>query len=114
LLGLGLCFAGLLHRIEDDLLVERGDRGTPLGIFLIIGGVLFYFLSLLFYILSGLLQDNFSPSLNVVYALSTLLVIAFAAAAGPAAPQVLLLGGNVIFVAMLFGWFLGDILHNPA
>jgi hypothetical protein len=79
---------------------------------LFVTGALFFYLAGVIYVLVAALQDSFSASVLKLLVATLSLVCAIALLAPPEATrQVLLFGGNVVFVSMLVGWLLGDLFR---
>lgn len=118
--ALALIFSllGTLGRVEDELLHDQSYPLTkkqsglpPVGLIYVLFGGLFFYLSLFCYLAVGVAQDMFSRSLGMIYGATLVLLLIFALAYTPGTPQVALLGGNVIFLSMMCGWFIGDIFR---
>jgi hypothetical protein len=115
LVGATLSLANMVRPIDEELLlpsVARGSSGVPVGLLLTLIGGMFFYAGVVMYTLIGLLQESFSLSVLMVFLSTFALVVCFAFLAPErAAGQVMLFGGNVIFVSMLAGWFLGDLFR---
>jgi curved DNA-binding protein CbpA len=117
-LALVLSLLGAIGRIDDELLLDQSyalakrQRGVPpVGLIYVLFGGLFFYLSLFCYLAVGVAQDSLSRSLGMIYGATMVLLLIFALAYTQGTPQVALLGGNVIFLAMIGGWFIGDIFR---
>lgn len=117
-LALILSLLGTIGRIEDELLLDQSyplikkQSGVPpVGLIYVLFGGLFFYLSLFCYLAVGVAQDAFSRSLGMIYGATVVLLLIFSLAYTQGTPQVALLGGNVIFLSMMCGWFIGDIFR---
>jgi hypothetical protein len=87
---------------------------VPIGLVLFVTGALFFYLAGVIYVLIAVMQDSFSASVLKLLCATLSLVCAIALLVpAEATRQVLLFGGNVVFIAMLFGWLLGDLFRPP-
>ena len=116
IIGAVLSLTGLLRRMDDELifpsLARGGGGGVPIGLVLFVTGALFFYLAGVIYVLIAVMQDSFSSSVLKLLCATLSLVCAIALLApAEATRQVLLFGGNVVFVSMLFGWLLGDLFR---
>src|SRR5262249_44165379 len=112
LIGATLSVSNLVRPIDEELLLpslSRGGGGRPVGLLLALMGGMFFYMGVAMYTLIGLLQESFSASVLIVFLATFILVVCFAfLAPDRAGGQVMLFGGNVIFLSMLAGWLLGD------
>jgi hypothetical protein len=117
IIGAVLSLTGLVRRMDEELIfpsLARGGGGMPIGLVLFVTGALFFYLAGVIYLLIAVMQDSFSASVLKLLCATLSLVCAIALLVpAEATRQVLLFGGNVVFIAMLFGWLLGD-LFRPA
>jgi curved DNA-binding protein CbpA len=116
IIGAVLSLTGLVRRMDEELifpsLTRGGGMAVPIGLILFVTGALFFYLAGVIYMLVAALQDSFSASVLKVLCATLSLVCAVALLAPPEATrQVLLFGGNVVFVSMLVGWLLGDLFR---
>jgi curved DNA-binding protein CbpA len=116
LIGMVLSLTGLVRRMDEELifpsLTRGGGAAVPIGLILFVTGALFFYLAGVIYVLVAALQDSFSASVLKLLCATLSLVCAIALLAPPEATrQVLLFGGNVVFVSMLVGWLLGDLFR---
>jgi curved DNA-binding protein CbpA len=115
LVGVTLSLTNLVRPIDEELLVPavaRRGRGVPIGLLLTLLGAMFFYVGVAMYSLIGLLQESFSSSVLVVFLATFALVLCFAVLAPErAGGQVMLFGGNVIFLSMLGGWLIGDLFR---
>jgi curved DNA-binding protein CbpA len=119
-LGVTLALTGALRALDDEFFYPRAGRTRsllPLGLLVAITGGLFYYLGAAIYLVAASVQECLSGSVLLVLGGSALLMGAFAGVAWlrlhdvEMAQQLLLVGGNVIFLSMLAGWFFGDIFR---
>lgn len=113
--GMVLTSAPWIRSFEQELILPstiRTRRGVPLAAVLAATGLCSLPLSVVAYLVIAYRQEAASPSVLAVFALSFALTIGFVIAAPLAAQmETLLFGGNLIFVSMLCGWFIGDLFR---
>jgi len=108
--GFALAINRLLANPDEELVFEGGSSWAvvPTGLLLLLGSGLFFLGSAAFYIIVGFAQGTLSRSVMTVFACVTAVaLIAALMYSEPAVKQVLLFGGNVSFIPMLIGWYLG-------
>ncbi len=115
LAGLALAAGIWIRPFDEELfyssLGPRG-RGVPLGLLLGFLAALSMPLALLVYIGSAAFQGAVSRSLITVFAVASALTFAFTFfSPSDAQTETLLFGGNVLFLGMLVGWFIGDLFR---
>lgn len=115
LAGAVLSSATLVDTFHAQLVVPTigpGKIHVPIGLILGTLGVIFFPLAVAAYALIAYLQDGHSPSIVGMLVTVVLLVFGFWIVAAPEAQgQTLLMGGNVVFIASLFGWLIGDLFR---
>jgi hypothetical protein len=115
LVGTTLSLARVLRPIDEELMMSslsRGSSSVPVGLLLMLLGGMFFYLGVVIYTLIGLLQESFSLSVFLVFLATFALVVCFAILAPErAGSEVMLFGGNVIFLSMLAGWVIGDLFR---
>lgn len=114
--GMALAAAGWVRRFADEMVVFAGEppRVLPLGLVMALFGMVFMPMAFAAYVGIAYYQGLFSGSIAAVFGLAATLAATFAAAAPVDAYwHALLAGGNLIFVTMLAGWYLGE-LFRPA
>lgn len=111
LIGLALAINGLVANPDEEILFEGGNNWAvvPTGIGLLFGSGFFFLGAAAFYLLVGFIQGSVSRSVVTVFACVTavVLIAAIMYNRDPAIKQVLLFGGNVSFLPMLIGWYIG-------
>jgi tetratricopeptide (TPR) repeat protein len=111
LIGVALSANGLVANPDEEILFEGGNNWAvvPTGIGLLFGSGFFFLGAAAFYLLVGFLQGSVSKSVVTVFACVTavVLIAAIMYNIDPAIKQVLLFGGNVSFLPMLIGWYIG-------
>ena len=108
--GFALAINRVLANPDEELVFEGGASWAvvPTGLLLLLGSGLFFLGAAAFYIIVGFAQGSLSRSVMTVFACVTAVVLIAALMYNDeAVKQVLLLGGNVSFVPMLIGWYLG-------
>src|SRR5262249_49149960 len=118
--GYAFALAGITRSMESELLSSArasGRPGMPVGVLLGVAGGLFFYLGLAIYLVIASAQETASRSVFIVLFASALLMGGFAAISWfnqhnlELAKEILLVGGNVVFLSMLAGWFIGDIFR---
>lgn len=116
LFGFTMAATAAVRPIGDELILQNGRAGSggahvPLGLILIVLSFVSFYAAALLYAVIGALQESLTPSLLRVFGVVIGAVLLLAAVYEPGRSQVLLFGGNVVFLALLFGWFLGDFFR---
>jgi tetratricopeptide (TPR) repeat protein len=116
IVGAVLSLTGMVRRMDEELIFPSLSRGAaggvPIGLLLFVTGALFFYLAGLIYTIVAAMQDSFSASVIKLIFATLSLVCAIALLVPPdATRQVLLFGGNVVFLSMLVGWLLGDLFR---
>lgn len=113
--GMLLSRSGLLRHPDEELVFETTTGNwavVPTGLILLIGSGFFFVGAAAFYIIVGLIQGSLSRSVLIVFAGVAGIVVLSSIVYTPAAmKQVLLFGGNISFLAMLFGWYAGSMFR---
>ncbi len=114
LMGLVLAATAIIGPFDDELLWYQvagvGPETTPVGVFVALPGLVFFWAAPVFYLIVALLDENFSLSILVAFFVSGLIT----ATLGLLSPQegrlaVYLVGGNFVFLGVLCGWLVGSI-----
>ncbi|MGC8669507.1 MAG: J domain-containing protein [Chthonomonadales bacterium] len=112
LAGLTLAINGLLARCRQELSTHRAMHGrqaaVPLGAVLLGFDVLFFYAAFLVYVFIGYLRESLSPSILAAFGVTFTVTALFALVSHAAALNVLMFGGNIVFLAFIVGWFVGD------
>lgn len=112
--GAVLAAAGWLRPPDQELLYQTfgvGRLNIPLGLLVIVTALLFYPLALLAYLPVAYRQASVSRSVLTVFAATFFLVLGFTFADPQSQTETLLLGGNVLFPALIMGWFIGELFR---
>lgn len=114
-LGATMTVTGAIRRIDDELILSgvaaRGGTFLPLGLILVVLSVInFYFAAIVYAIITAL-QESFTSSMMRVFGVVVGTVALLALAYTPDHLQVLIFGGNVVFVTFVIGWLLGDFFR---
>ena len=116
LVGLLLSLNGLLGHPDDELMSQpvplavRRARSVPVGVAVMLLSVVFFYGAAAFYLLVAVVQEHASSSVMRVLGAVVGIVLLAAVMYAPARPEVLLFGGNVVFPAMVGGWYLGQFM----
>jgi hypothetical protein len=116
IVGSVFSLTGVVRRMDEELIFPSLARGggvtVPIGLLLFVTGALFFYLAALVYIVVAAMQDSFSSSvLKLLFATLSLVCVIALLVPAEATRQVLLFGGNVVFLSMLLGWLLGDLFR---
>ena len=113
--GAVLAAGAWIRPIDQELFfvsVGGPRKSMPVGLLLTVAGALFLPLALGIYLLFARLQESISGSMIAVFGAVVGVTLGFALAPDPkTAQQTLLLGGNVVWLATLCGWFIGDLFR---
>jgi hypothetical protein len=113
--GVILAAGAWIRRIDQELFftsVGGPRQPMPLGVLLMVVGAIFYPLAIASYFIFARMQETVSGSVLAVFTAATLVTLGFVfASETPTLLQTLLFGGNVVFVATLCGWFIGDVFR---
>jgi hypothetical protein len=105
----------LLGHPDDELVLENTGGNwalIPTGLILLIGSGFFFLGAAAFYLIVGLMQGSLSRSVITVFAAVLGVVLLSALMYEPGGRlQVLMFGGNISFLSMLFGWYIGWIFR---
>lgn len=112
--GILLCVSGLVKHPDQELVFENtGDNwaAIPTGIMLLIGSGFSFLAAAGFYVVAGFAQGSISKSvLTSFVAVLGVVLLCSAVYDTEGRRQVLLFGGNVSFLSMLVGWYIGSML----
>lgn len=114
LAGMVLASSAWLRPFEGELCPWLGNprRVIPLNLILGLFATVFLPLAFVAYLSIGYVYGAFSSSVLLLFGTAAALACGFAFAAPPQAQtETLLFGGNLLFVTMLCGWFIGDIFR---
>jgi len=114
-MGILLAVNGLVNHPDEELLYEHAGSTwsfIPAGAMLSIFSLFFFAGAAVFYILVGLLQGSLSRSVLISFVAVAVVVLLSALTYSPAARmQVLTFGGNVSFLSLLVGWYIGSLFR---
>lgn len=114
LLGFTLAATAAVRRIDDELILVGSRTGSlflPLGLVMITVSVFSFYAAALLYGIVGFLQESFTVSMARVFGVVVAVVLLLTALYDPGRGQVFLFGGNVVFLALLIGWAIGDFFR---
>ncbi len=104
-----------IRRIEDELLLtgapSGGGRFLPLGAILVVLSFVNFYAAALLYLIVSFFNEAITPTMLRVFGAVIGVVLILGAFYEPGHGQVLLFGGNVVFLAFLLGWVLGDFFR---
>ena len=113
--GILLALYGGMRPMSQELAPrEGGTRSGNLGLLLTLAALLWFYLSLLFYVVIALNQKRTSYSILRAYGVSMILTVLFAFLYRPDGiyvSVVSLFAGNLLFPMVLLGWKFGDALR---
>src|SRR5574340_144380 len=112
ILGLVLSAAAIIGPIDDELLWYQvtgvGAETTPVGVFVALPAVVFFWAAPGFYGIIATLDEYFSLSIVIALLLTSLLTVVPGLLSAPEVrTPVYLLAGNFIFAGFLVGWLVG-------
>ncbi len=111
--GMLLATNRLVGHPDDELVLENTGGNwavIPTGIILLLGSGFFFIGAAGFYVVAGLAQGSLSRSVLTSFAAVAAVVMLSSMMYDPEARrQVLLFGGNVSFLSMLVGWYIGSV-----
>lgn len=108
--GAMLSLNGLVQHPDEELIFESGSGWAviPSGWILLIASGFFFLGAAAIYVALGIIQNSLTRSMITVFACVMLIVLLSALMYEPSARmQVILFGGNVSFLSMLVGWYIG-------
>ncbi len=117
LIGAAMTITGAVQRIEDDLVLTGvgGLRTPPLGLLIIVLGLIFFWAAAVVHLVLALLQEALTVSLLRLYGVIAFVTLLFAVCwsthNNDGLAQTLLLGGNIVFIGCVVGWLLGDFFR---
>jgi hypothetical protein len=110
-----LSAAGWVRRFDQVMLPpvqSNGRRSIPMVLLLGLLGIVFLPVSALAYLLVSYWQESWSVSVLTSFCVAFLLALGFSQAPTEGAVnQTILFGGNVLYLCLLVGWFLGDFFR---
>ena len=118
LIGSAMTITGTIRRIEDDLILtgSTGPRTAPLGMFIIVLGLIFFWAAAILHLAIALIQESLTASLLKLYGTiaftTALFAVCWTTSTNGGGGQTLLLGGNIIFIGFIVGWLLGDFFRT--
>ena len=114
LIGWTMAVTGAVRRLEDELVFSRAQSGflPPMGaVLLVLSAVSFWAAALVHLLLSALQEARVTGVLRVFGAVVLVVLLAGTLYADIGRGQVFLWGGNVVFLSLVFGWFIGDLFR---
>jgi tetratricopeptide (TPR) repeat protein len=117
LVGLLLSINGLVRHPDEVFLFESGTKSVgiiPAAFILLLFSPIFFFGAALFYIIITIAQGNTSASILKAMAAAFGIVLVSALMYPNDKMSVLVLGGNVVFVGEVLGWYIGSILRSES
>jgi len=98
--------------LEDALPWRRYGARLSLGGLIVLMATLCFPLTALLYTLYGLLQGGLNSSISRTFITTGMLTLLFALVYPYGMLATLLFGGNILFIAHLMGWYLGDSFQH--
>lgn len=118
LLGATMTITGVIRRIDDELILSgvggRGVAYVPMGLVIIVLSVFNFYVAAAIYAVTSLLQESLTRTMQRVFVAVVAVVGLLALSYEPGHFQVLLWGGNIVFLAFVIGWLLGDFFRPDA
>lgn len=112
--GAILAAGAWLRPIDQELFfttLGSGRRTLPLGLLLTVSGALFFPMAVGVYLIFARLHEAISGSILGALGVTAAVTLGFVFAAEQSLMQTLLFGGNVVWLALLCGWFIGDLFR---
>lgn len=113
-MGLALAATAIIGPFDDEMLwyqvTGMGSETVPLGLFIAIPGIVFFWASLVFYAIVSYLDEHLSLSVLITLVVCGLMAISFGLL-GPRESRTATyaIGGNFVFFGFLWGWVLGSV-----
>ena len=115
LLGATMTITSAINRIDDELILSgTGSRaGTlvPMGLIAVVISVVNFWAAAAVYGAATSVQGSFTPTMRRVFGAVAAVVVLLAVVYEPGHIQVLIFGGNVVFLSFVIGWLLGDFFR---
>ncbi len=113
--GATMTSACWVRRFDQEMFPPMSSSGRspmPIGVILASFGMVFLPLALFVYLVIAYFQEAPSPSILAAFGMSFFLTLCFVYAASPGDQLYTgLYGGNIVFPALLTGWFVGDFFR---
>lgn len=113
-LGWTMSVTGVVRRLDDELVFSRAQSGfvPPMGwVVLLLSAVSFWAAALLHTLLSVLQEARIGGMLKAFGAVVAVVALAAAFYDPVGQGQLLLWGGNIVFLSYVFGWYIGDLFR---
>lgn len=117
LMGATMTITGAIRRIEDEVILggisasSTSRAFVPIGLLMCVVSVFSFYIAAAIYAIYAMMQDSFTRSMQRVFIAVVAITCALAAVYIPGHFQVLLFGGNVVFLTFIIGWLLGDFFR---
>ena len=115
LLGATMTITSAIRRIDDELILagtgSRGGTLVPMGLIAVVVSVLNFWAAAAIYAAATSVQESFTPTMKRVFGAVAVVVVLLAVVYEPNHIQVLIFGGNVVFLSFVIGWLLGDFFR---
>jgi len=117
LMGLVLSATAIIAPMDDELLwyqvAGMGAETTPVGVFIALPGIVFFWAAPVFYSIIGMMDEYFSLSIVITLGVSALMTVVFGLLApAESRTSVYLLAGNFVFLGFIIGWLIGSLRHR--
>jgi curved DNA-binding protein CbpA len=110
-IGILISINGLVRHPDQELVFDTssGWLAIPTGLFLLLGSGFFFLGAAVFYLVASLIQWNISKSVLITFVcVLGVVLLSSLTYREDAMKQVLLFGGNISFLSMLIGWYIGS------
>lgn len=117
LVGMLMGVNGLVRHPDEVFLFESGTKGVgiiPAAFILLLFSPIFFFGAALFYIVVTIAQGNTSASILKAMAAAFGIVLMSALMYPKDRMSILVLGGNIVFLGEVLGWYIGSILRSES
>ncbi len=114
LLGLALAATAMIGPFDDELLWYQvagfGTETAPIGVFIALPGITFFWAAPVFYVFIALLDEHFSLSVGTALVVCAAVTVGFSFVVPEESRRtVQFLGGNFAFAGFLAGWLVGSV-----
>lgn len=114
-LGVTLACTNTIARLSEELKFNPfagGKFQLPMGLLLLVVCSVNFWAGAVLYILLGVLRESLGISMMRVFSAVAMTVLLIAGVFEPGRLTIAAVGGNIVFLGMLFGWWIGDFFRQ--